>query len=212
MAAKTAEPIALAEAVSDRNRRGEIVRALYRCMAQKGYAATTLSDIADEAGMSSSHLLYYYPGKEAILEAFFKAVLNAIDKQMSSLEDSGPEERIDAIARIFMSPKGLRKVDQGVMLDLYGQAVQNKAMRRVKISHDRRIKDMFVKLFEQTPRAPDTSAEDAAQSAYAMLLGLRAASFYDTQCTPAQASRLFRQTMFRLAGLSEQVTRRSKTA
>ena len=32
-----------------RDRRGHIVTALYRCMARKGYAATTLCDIAEEA-------------------------------------------------------------------------------------------------------------------------------------------------------------------
>jgi AcrR family transcriptional regulator len=203
--------INLAEATSARDRRGKIVLALYRCMAKKGYAATTLCDIADEAGMSSSHLLYYFPGKEAILEAFFKAVTDRIDKQVAELEDADPEAQIDGIADLFLSGRGLRKVDQGVMLDLYGQAVQNKAMRRVKVSHDRRIKQMFVKLFERTPLASDTTAEEAAQSAYAMLLGLRGNSFYDSQLTPAEANRLFRKTLYRLAGLSPAEVKR-KTA
>ena len=212
MGAKSPNTINLADAMNARDRRGKIVLALYRCMAKKGYAATTLCDIAEEAEMSSSHLLYYFPGKEAILEAFFKAVTNRIDKQVAELEDRGPAEKIEAIADLFLSGKGLRKVDQGVMLDLYGQAVQNRTMRRVKVMHDRRIKDMFVELFEQTPLAPDTTAEEAAQSAYAMLLGLRANSFYDSQLTPAETNRLFRNTLFRLAGLQPTRTRRRKSA
>ena len=212
MGSKSPNTINLADAMNARDRRGKIVLALYRCMAKKGYAATTLCDIAEEAEMSSSHLLYYFPGKEAILEAFFKAVTNRIDKQVAELEDRGPAEKIEAIADLFLSGKGLRKVDKGVMLDLYGQAVQNRTMRRVKVMHDRRIKDMFVELFEQTPLAPDTTAEEAAQSAYAMLLGLRANSFYDSQLTPAETNRLFRNTLFRLAGLQPTRTRRRKSA
>jgi AcrR family transcriptional regulator len=169
-------------------------------MAKKGYAATTLCDIAEEAGMTSSHLLYYYPGKEAILEAFFKAVIGGIEKQISTLKDCEPEARLEAIADLFLNPKGLRKVDQGVMLDLYGQAVQNKAMRKLRIAHDRRIKDVFVELFSQLPGA-DGTAEDSAQAAYAILFGLRGNSFYDPQLSPAHANRLFKQTLFRLAGL-----------
>jgi len=192
--------INLSDAMNARDRRGKIVGALYRCMAKKGYAATTLCDIAEEAGMTSSHLLYYYPGKEAILEAFFKAVIGGIEKQVAMLKDCEPEARLEAIADLFLNPKGLRKVDQGVMLDLYGQAVQNKAMRKLRIAHDRRIKDVFVELFSQLPGA-EGNADDSAQAAYAILFGLRGNSFYDPQLSPAQANRLFKQTLFRLAGL-----------
>jgi AcrR family transcriptional regulator len=196
--------IHLADAMNARDRRGKIVMALYRCMAKKGYAATTLCDIAEEAGMTSSHLLYYYPGKEAILEAFFKAVTKRIEKAIVELKDCEPAEQIEAIADLFLRAHGMRKVDQGVMLDLYAQAVQNKAMRRVKVAHDRRIKDMFVDLFAQLTPSLETTPEDAAQMAYATLFGLRANSFYDPQLSPAQANRLFKQALLRIAGLTPQ--------
>ena len=193
--------INLGEAASSRDRRGKIVLALYRCMAKKGYAATTLCDIAEEAGMSSSHLLYYYPGKEAILEAFFRAVTSRIEHDINGLQDRDPAQQIEAIADLFLSPKGLRKADQGVMLDLYGQAVQNRAMRRIKVAHDRRVKDVFVRLFSELAGASAASAEDAAETAYATLVGLRANSFYDAQLTAAAANRLFKEALLRLAGL-----------
>jgi TetR/AcrR family transcriptional repressor of bet genes len=193
--------ISLASAMNARDRRGKIVAALYRCMSKKGYAATTLCDIAEEAGMTSSHLLYYYPGKEAILEAFFKAVTKRIEKQMTEIEQLAPVERIEAIADLFLSPKGTRKADEAVMLDLYGQAVQNKIMRRLKVAHDRMIKDMFVELFSQLESATEASSEDMAQAAYAILTGLRANTFYDPQLGGAQANRLFKQALLRLAGV-----------
>ncbi len=195
--------ISLAEATSARDRRGKIVAALYRCMTKKGYAGTTLCDIAEEAGMSSSHLLYYFPGKEAILEAFFKAVTKRIEKSMAELDHCDPVDRISAIADLFLGTKGMRKADEAVMLDLYGQAVQNKAMRRLKVAHDRRIKDVFVELFAKLPGEAEASPEDSAQAAFAILFGLLGSSFYDPQLSPAQANRLFRQTLFRLAGLKE---------
>jgi AcrR family transcriptional regulator len=201
--------INLADAMNARDRRGKIVTALYRCMAKKGYAATTLCDIAEEAGMTSSHLLYYYPGKEAILEAFFKAVTKRIEKEIAELKDCEPADQIEAIADLFLSAHGMRKVDQGVMLDLYAQAVQNKAMRRVKVAHDRRIKDMFVDLFAQLAPSLETTPEDAAQMAYAVLFGLRANSFYDPQLSPSQANRLFKQALLRIAGLTPQPRARS---
>ena len=56
-----------ANARSDK-RRSRILRALHDCVIEKGYAKTTLADVARVAGMSSSHLLYYFRGKDAILE------------------------------------------------------------------------------------------------------------------------------------------------
>ena len=73
-------------------------------------------------------------------------------------------------------------------------------MRKLRIAHDRRIKDVFVELFSQLPGA-EGNVEDSAQAAYAILFGLRGNSFYDPQLSPAQANRLFKQTLFRLAGL-----------
>jgi AcrR family transcriptional regulator len=194
----------LTETTKAGDRRGKIVAALYRCMCKKGYAGTTLCDIADEAGMTSSHLLYYYSGKEAILEAFFKSVTKYYEKQMSELKGREPAERMKAIADLFLSPKGMRKVDQGVILDLYGQAVQNKSMRRLRVAHDRHIKDLLVELFTELPHAVDTSAEDCAEIAYAALFGLRGSSFYDSQVNALHANRLFKQTLFQLAGLGQQ--------
>jgi TetR/AcrR family transcriptional repressor of bet genes len=201
MKGKSSTAIDLGEAADARDRRVRIVRALYSCMAKKGYAATTLSDIAEEAGMSSSHLLYYYAGKETILEAFFRAVTRNIESEIAKLEDRDPKERIEAIANLFLSPTKLKKADQGVMLDLYGQAVQNKALRRIKISHDRRIQDMFIDLFRTVPRLTAITPEDAGQLAYAQLLGLRANSFYDSQLSTSRANRLFKQALLHLAGL-----------
>jgi hypothetical protein len=82
-------------------------------------------------------------------------------------------------------------------------------MRRIKVAHDRRIKDMFVDLFSQLSCADDLTPEDAAHSACATLLGLRANSFYDPQLGAAYANRLFKQALLRLAGLSEQPARKS---
>ena len=56
------------------HRRRKIFRALHDCIIARGYSNTTLGDIASQAGMSPSHLLYYFPGKERILEDYFADV------------------------------------------------------------------------------------------------------------------------------------------
>ena len=55
-------------------RRRRIFKSLHDCIIRKGYVKTSLADIADGAGMSPSHLLYYFNGKEDILEQYFATV------------------------------------------------------------------------------------------------------------------------------------------
>lgn len=169
-------------------------------MASKGYAASTLSDIAAEADMSSSHLLYYYPGKEAIVADYFDTVCERFKREVTGLPPD-PEQKLDAFADLFLGPRRSDRTERTVMLDLFGQTVQNRTMRRAKAAHDRFIRAELEKVFKQTPRTPGSSAHDAAQTAYAMLMGLRTNSFYDTSLTAVQTHRLFRQTLFQLAGI-----------
>ena len=99
MPTKQDTPVLLSEAKNNKDRRWDIVAALYRCMADKGFAASTLNDIANEAKMSSSHLLYYYDGKEAILEAFFKSVIDHVESQLANLpeDDVGTWDAFKAV-------------------------------------------------------------------------------------------------------------------
>ena len=55
-------------------RRRKIFKSLHDCILAQGYVKTTLADIAAGADMSASHLLYYFNGKEAILEQYFANV------------------------------------------------------------------------------------------------------------------------------------------
>ncbi len=55
-------------------RRRRIFKSLHDCILSQGYVKTTLADIASGADMTASHLLYYFKGKEAILEQYFENV------------------------------------------------------------------------------------------------------------------------------------------
>lgn len=54
--------------------RNAIIKKATSLFAQKGYAATTLQDVADEMNMSRSSVYYYFRSKEDILSALVKDV------------------------------------------------------------------------------------------------------------------------------------------
>ena len=84
-------------------RRKLIFRSLHTCIIKKGYAKTTLADIAEGAGMSPSHLLYYFKGKEAILEDSFQNVALQILERLDSFRGHPPGEPIDLLTDLFLS-------------------------------------------------------------------------------------------------------------
>ncbi len=184
-------------------RRKKILWALHDCMIKVGYAKTTLADVAEVAGMYPSHLLYYFDGKDAILQQYFQNVADQILRRLEKIRGKDPRRQIDLLAKLFFAGAGITKSEIGLMLECFGVAVNDKVLRREKADLDAKCKAYLAELLEQTPREFQSSAEDSAEVAYATLIGLRTAVYFDKGFNLAEAHRLFRTTMFKIAGLSE---------
>jgi AcrR family transcriptional regulator len=63
------------------NKGEETRRQIFACalelFREKGFEATTMQDVADRAGVVKSAAYYYFPGKEAIVQAYYEAVQEA---------------------------------------------------------------------------------------------------------------------------------------
>jgi len=182
-------------------RRARILTALHDCIIAKGYAKTTLRDVAKEAGMSASHLLYYFPGKDAILEHYFQAVADLLMARIEGFRKEPPETQVDLLADLFFMGKGLTRSEIGFMLECFGVAVNDPQLRQMKTNLDRQSKAYLKDLFQSLNGNGTRSADDAAEIAYAILIGLRTAAYFDRQLELPQARRLFHDSIMRLAGL-----------
>jgi hypothetical protein len=87
------------------------------------------------------------------------------------------------------------------MLECFGVAVHDKVLKREKSELDERCKAYLADLFRETPRGFVSSAEDSAEVAYAILIGLRTAVYFDERIGLPEAHRLFRTAMLNIAGL-----------
>jgi len=182
-------------------RRRQILRALHDCILEQGYAKTTLADVAERAGMSASHLLYYFNGKDAILEQYFQDVADRILARLEELRDEAPQRQIELLADFFFSARGITKSEIGFMLECFGVAVNDKELQREKAELDRRCKVYLTDLFRRLPRRAEAGARESAEVAYAVLIGLRTAVFFDDDIDLPAARRLFYASMIDLAGL-----------
>ena len=183
-------------------RRRRILSALHDCIIKKGYAKTTLADIADVAEMYPSHLLYYYKGKDSILEHYFKNVAEKILVRIDGFRNETPERQIELLTELFFAGKGITKSEIGFMLECFGVAVNDKALRQQKSKLDEKCKAYLAELFEKTPRAFLANAKDSAEIAYSLLLGLRTAIYFDENLSLEEATRIFHTTMLNMTGIA----------
>lgn len=179
-------------------RRKRIFQALHDCIIEKGYAKTTLADVARTAQMTPSHLLYYFSGKDAILEDFFENVAQRIVERMDGFRTETPERRIDFLAELFFAGKGITMSEIGFMLECFGVAVHDKQLHTEKTALDRFCKMYLEELFVESPCGA-SKARDSAEVAYAMLIGLRTAVYFDERIGLPRAHRLFRASILNLA-------------
>jgi AcrR family transcriptional regulator len=183
-------------------RRGRILEAFHDCIIEKGYAKTTLRDVARAAGISASHLLYYFPGKDAILEQYFEDVAVKIVERIESFRGEEPEQQIELLSDLFFAGKGITRSEIGFMLECFGVAVHDKKLRKEKRKLDRYCKAYLVELFGKLPLGPG-KAEAHAEIAYASLIGLRTAAYFDKRVQLSMARQLFNEETMNLAGIRE---------
>ena len=87
----TAQSRTTRKEVERRRKVDEILDAALALFARKGYAGTTIEDIAEELGYAKASLYYYFAGKEAIVKALIYDAMDAaavrMDQILSRSED-----------------------------------------------------------------------------------------------------------------------------
>ena len=86
------------------NRRADIVRAASRLFAQKGYAATTIRDIAGAVDMRSGSPFYHFKTKQDMLRAVALEGIGAINAAVARAAASGkpPRATFEAMLRAHL--------------------------------------------------------------------------------------------------------------
>lgn len=82
-------------------RRTQILAIAARLIATQGYSATTVRDIADEAGILSGSLYHHFSSKEAILEEVLRSFMDGLLARFEEIVSAGtgPRETFDALVQ-----------------------------------------------------------------------------------------------------------------
>ncbi|WP_432840406.1 TetR/AcrR family transcriptional regulator [Dactylosporangium sp. CA-092794] len=83
----------------------DILEVAAQLFAARGFAATSMQDIAAALGTSRPALYHYFPGKEAILARLIDGLAEATSTAVEQAAGPGPaDERLDRLVRALIAP------------------------------------------------------------------------------------------------------------
>ncbi|MER6991803.1 helix-turn-helix domain-containing protein [Saccharopolyspora hirsuta] len=79
--------------LTERARRRQLIEVTVELVADRGYAGTSLSRIAERAGITKAAVLYHFPSKDAVVRAAHEHVLTALTTQVgAAVEAADPAQ------------------------------------------------------------------------------------------------------------------------
>ena len=120
-------------------RRAQLTKAAYKVVAQKGYNDFTIKDIAEEAGLSTGLVHYYFKNKEELLFTLLKEMNSNLRYNLKKAltELTEPKDKLMAFCDEAFELVDKEKAYFYVLIDFWA-----------RINHDARIRQANVKLFQ----------------------------------------------------------------
>lgn len=186
--------------IQNEERRRSILRALYACIRKKGFTKSSLTDIALEAGMSPSHIRYYFNGKNAILESYLEQTCQQILDQIRAIDTSDPLKWFEDFTEYFIGNPWITPARLSVMVEIFGISVHDGELRRIKANYDQEIRAILQRFFEQVGCTRSLEPIDAAEVTQAIEAGLKYNIVFKEEFDPAHARRVFVSAVRELTG------------
>jgi len=133
------------------DRRGDIVRAAYRLIVERGLEGLRFAEVARAAGINNGTLLYYFAGKNALIEAVGKFL---VDQYSQSGAPPPPADRaIDALDELrweFIDAAARLNDDAGVVYtELLARAQRDPAVAALLLGIDASWRGWLVGILER---------------------------------------------------------------
>jgi AcrR family transcriptional regulator len=197
---KAVRGVAASEPAAER--RARIVQALHRCIREKGYASTSLTDIAVRAKMSPSHIRYYFDGKDAILEHYLETTCSDIVRDIKAIEADDPFEWLRKFSDYYIRNPRISAVGLSVMVEIFGVSVHQPRLREIKMAYDEEIRAVLTRFFTKAGGATSLPPAMAAEIIQALEAGLKYNAVFEKHYDPEKATAAFLAAVERLLGVS----------
>ncbi len=147
-----------------KERRAEIAHGLYRCIARRGYANTSVRDIAREANVGLGLITHYFESKDEILytlaDHVFEQYQESFVQFFTRHSDKPPKERLLlGIKFIFVDIAGDRDLI-AVFQELINLSRHDKKLRLSLKKLYRRYRDTVAGFLDECVQGSNVSDED----------------------------------------------------
>jgi TetR/AcrR family transcriptional regulator, cholesterol catabolism regulator len=151
-------------------RRDEILAIAADLFAERGFAATTVREIADAAGILSGSLYHHFDSKESMVEellrSFFDNITAAYRKEVASNDD--PVEVLRRLVRIALGSIGDQWATAAVMVNEYNLLVSYPRFAFVA-EESEETEDLWVSVIERGAASGAFRADLDARMVYRFL-------------------------------------------
>ncbi len=129
--------------------RESILKAAAKLFAARGYANSSILDLADACGSSRGALYHYFQSKEQILSEILVGHLDAVLEglQAAAAAESKPRPRLRGLARRLMAMNASHQAEQTTLLNEVNQL--DDGARALAARKQREIVDLFVDALSQ---------------------------------------------------------------
>ncbi|MFV0473579.1 MAG: choline-responsive transcriptional repressor BetI [Pikeienuella sp.] len=171
-------------------RHDELIRATIQVIHQRGYAASTVQEIASAAGASAASINYYFGSKERLLEATMRRLLNIL--RVAMLERYAiartARQRLDAVVDANFDDRFFTPAQCGVWMQFWSFAPQSPRLARLHRINRARVRSQFAAALR--PLLPEAERETARAALQAYMDGVwLEACQQETPPDPAEARR-----------------------
>lgn len=119
-----------------------IVQVATRMFLERGYSNTSVKAIADELGISTGHVTFYYPTKEHLLTVLVEMLCDFQWKMMQHTVDEG-QTSLMAVCLELVAMAAICE-ENSIAKDFYLSAYTNvRSLEKIRRSDARRAKDVF---------------------------------------------------------------------
>lgn len=147
------------------DRRAALLEAILCVVAERGFARTRVSDIANEAGVSIGLLHRYFPSlDEALAEAF--SVL--AERELQDLADRREDSARDRL-RFALEFDLTDDPDWRIWVDAFGEALHRPALRRTAERYNERWRSELTAIIAEGARTGEWKSDDPDESALRLL-------------------------------------------
>jgi AcrR family transcriptional regulator len=118
-----------------KTRRGQLTRAAYRAVGEKGYYNITVRDIARKAGLSTGLVHYYFKDKQELLLTLLKEMNKKLSTSLAvALEGTAdPEKKLGIYLDQALDLVMKEKEYFPVLFDFWTQISRNRRMKKANI-------------------------------------------------------------------------------